>query len=108
MHALDVPVHNVWGLRPARHNGGIAPLTAFKEADTLGLLDGVPTLNFHPHLPHYELLEPGNDRVRVLARQPVDMERPHPFTMAGNDAFNVLLWMPPEGERKGDILLVDS
>jgi hypothetical protein len=108
MRALDVPVRNVWGLRPARLDGGIAPLAKVEAADVLGLLDGVPTLNFHPHLPHYELTEPDGDRIRVLARQPVDMERPHPFTLAGNDAFNVLLWMPPAGDRRGDILLVDS
>jgi hypothetical protein len=108
MKALDVPVHNVWGLRPARKDGEIAPLTIFAEADELGLLQGVPTLNFHPHLPHYEVTEPGSSRIRVLARQPVDMDRPHPFTAGGETEFNIVLWMPPEGERKGDIVLVDS
>jgi hypothetical protein len=108
MAALDVPVRNVWGLRPARTGDGIAPLTRFADADALGLLDGVPTLNFHPHLPHYEVTEPGSDRIRLLARQPADRERPHPFTASGETEFNVLLWMPPEGGRRGDILLVDS
>jgi len=108
MQALDVPVCNIWGLRPAREDGEIVPLTKFPEQDQLGLLEGVPTLNFHLHLPHYELTEPGSDRVRVLARQPVDLERPHPFTAAGNTEFNIVLWMPPEGERRGDIVLVDS
>jgi hypothetical protein len=108
MKALDVPVHNVWGLRPARKDGELVPLTKFPGADELGLLEGVPTLNFHLHLPHYEVTEPNSSRIRVLARQPVDLERPHPFTAAGNTEFNVVLWMPPEGERKGDIVLVDS
>ena len=108
MRALDVPVRNVWGLRPARLDGDIAPLNKFPELDELGLLEGVPTLNFHPHLPHYELVGPPTDRIRVLARQPVEMGRPHPFTAAGDTEFNLLLWMPPEGERHGDILLVDS
>ena len=106
MQALDVPVRNLWGLRPALKDGEIAPLTKFPERDELGLLEGVPTLNFHPHLPHYEVTAP--ERVRVLARQPIELGRPHPFTAAGNSEFNVLLWMPPEGERLGDILLVDS
>jgi hypothetical protein len=44
----------------------------------------------------------------VLGRQPVDLERPHPFTAAGNNEINVLLWMPPQGRRAGDVLLVDS
>jgi hypothetical protein len=108
MRALDVPVRNIWGLRPARRDGDIAPLTKFAEADALGLLAGVPTLNFHPHLPHYEITEAAAGRVTLLARQPVDLDRPHPFTAAGNTEFNILLWMPPEGERAGDILLVDS
>src|SRR6185437_13905405 len=57
MKALDVPVNNVWGLRPAVVKGtkDIAPLTAFPDLDKLGLLKNVPTFNFHPHLPHYEL-----------------------------------------------------
>ena len=108
MQLLDVPVHNVWGLRPALKDGDISPITTFAEADELGLLEGVPTLNFHPHLPHYEVTEPNTRRIRLLARQPVDLDRPHPFTKAGNTEFNIVLWMPPEGERKGDIVLVDS
>ena len=59
MKALDVPVHNTYGLRPALVKGTkeIAPLTAFRDIDKLGLLKNVPTLNFHPHLPHYEITE---------------------------------------------------
>jgi hypothetical protein len=44
----------------------------------------------------------------VLARQPIDPKRPHPFTTAGNSEFNCLLWLPPSGERAGDIVMVDS
>lgn len=110
MKALGVPVHNVWGLRPAQVEGSkaIAPLTAFHDLDELGLLRDVPTLNFHPHLPHYELTGAGGASVQVLARQPVDLRRPHPFTEAGETEFNCLLRMPPEGDRAGEILLVDS
>jgi len=108
MAGLDVPVHNMWGLRPARENGDIAPLTKIPGEDRLHLLDGVPTLNFHPHLPHYAVTEPDSARVRVLARQPVNLDQPHPFTADGSTEFNVVLWMPPEGSRRGDILLVDS
>jgi hypothetical protein len=74
----------------------------------LGLLKKVPTLNFHPHLPHYELTNADGKSVQVLARQPIDLERPHPFTEAGNREFNCLLWMPPNERRAGDIVLVDS
>ena len=108
--ALDIPVVNRWGLRPALIKGtrDIAPLTAFRDLDKPGLLNNVPTLNFHLHLPHYELTNDDGKTVQVLARQPVDPDRPHPFTAAGNTEFNTLLWLPPSGERAGDIVMVDS
>jgi hypothetical protein len=110
MKALDVPVHNVWGLRPALVKGTkeIAPLTAFRDVDRLGLLKNVPTLNFHPHLPHYEVTTRDTKSALLLARQPIDPDRPHPFTEAGNTEFNCLLSMPPNEQRAGDIVLVDS
>ena len=110
MKALDVPVHNTWGLRPAVVEGTkeIAPLTGFRDLDAARLLDNVTTFNFHPHLPHYELTAPEGDDLRVLGRQRVDPHRPHPFTAAGNTEFNALIWMPPSGQRAGDIVLVDS
>jgi hypothetical protein len=99
MKGLGVPVHNTYGLRPALVKGTneIAPLTPFHDLDSLGLLRNVPTLNFHPHLPHYELTG-GATSVQVLARQPIDLERPHPFTEAGAREFNCLLWKenPPQ------------
>jgi len=86
----------------------IAPLIALRDVDRLGLLENVPTLNFHPHLPHYELTTTDPKSVHMLARQPIDLERPHPFSAAGNTEFNCLLWMPPKDQRAGDIVLVDS
>ena len=32
----------------------------------------------------------------------------HPFIEAGNKEFNCFLWMPPAGDRAGDIVLADS
>src|SRR6476620_5922487 len=95
MKALGVPVMNQFGLRPALVNGTkqIAPLTINKDLDQLELLNGVTTFNFHPHLPHYALTSDDTKSVRVLARQPVDMTHPHPFTEAGNREFNTFLWM---------------
>jgi len=108
--ALNIPVWNRWGLRPALVEGtrDIAPLTSFRDLDKLGLLNNVPTLNFHPHLPHYELTNDDGKTVQVLARQPIDPKRPHPFTAAGNTELNCLLWLPPSGNRAGDIVMVDS
>jgi len=110
MAALEVPVHNTWGLCPAAVDGSRdpAPLTCARDLDGPGLLAGVTTLSFHQHLPHYELTVAENPSVRVLGRQPVDLTRPHPFTAAGHTDFNTVIWMPPAGERAGDIVLIDS
>lgn len=110
MKALDVPVINQYGLRPAVVKGTkeITPLTAFRDLDKLGLLDKVTTFNFHLHLPHYELTTNDTKSLHVLGRQPIDLDRPHPFTSAGNTEFNAFIWMPPKDQRAGNILLVDS
>ena len=34
--------------------------------------------------------------IHVLAQQPIDMSKPHPFVEAGNREFNMFLWMPPK------------
>ncbi|WP_200939777.1 hypothetical protein [Brevundimonas sp. Root1279] len=109
LHALDIPVENRHGLRPAINpaTGKIAPLTVDRAADTKGWLEGVTSFNFHMHLPHYALTRDDGTAV-VLARQPVDLDRPHPFTAAGATEFNTLVWAPPRGDRKGDVLVCDS
>lgn len=110
MKGLGVPVENQYGLRPATIAGTSrpAPLSVERELDTREWLGGVATFNFHPHLPHYAVTTDDPNAIRVLARQPIDMCRPHPFTEAGNREFNMFLWMPPAGKRAGDILLADS
>jgi hypothetical protein len=110
MKGLGVPIENRYGLRPAviKETNQIAPLISTRDLDSRGLLKGVTTFNFHPHLPHYALLTEDTKIVQVLAKQPIDMSRPHPFTEAGNREFNTFIWMPPNGERAGDILLADS
>jgi hypothetical protein len=109
MKGLDVPVENRWGLRPATVQGTrqIAPLIKISDLDAHGWLAGVTTFNFHPHLPHYAITTDDMKSVHVLARQPIDMARPHPFTDAGNREFNAFVWMPPSGTRAGHILLAD-
>jgi hypothetical protein len=108
MKGLGVPVENRWGLRPAVSSGRIAPLTIAKDLDERGWLDGVRNFNFHMHLPHYALTTEDTRSIHVLARQPIDLSRPHPFTSAGNTEFNALVWMPPGDGRAGDVLVVDS
>ena len=110
MKGLGVPVENRYGLRPATVAGttNLQPLLKASDYDSRGWLDGVSTFNFHPHLPHYAVTTDDPGAIHVLARQPIDMSHPHPFTEAGNREFNMFLWMPPTGERAGDILLADS
>jgi hypothetical protein len=110
MKGLAVPVENRYGLRPAVIKGTqqIAPLGIVRDLDTRGWLNGVTNFNFHKHLPHYAVTTDDTRSIHVLARQPIDMSNPHPFTEAGNREFNSFLWMPPKGTRAGDILLADS
>lgn len=110
MRGLGVPVQNQWGLRPATHPGTskTVPLLITGDWDHRGWLDGVSAFVFHKHLPHYAVTTGDPNAIHVLARQPIDTSKPHPFTDAGNREFNMFLWMPPKGERAGDILLADS
>lgn len=110
MKGLGVPVENRYGLRPATVQGTnrTVPLSITNDLDTRGWLTDVKTFVFHMHLPHYAVTTQDPGAIHVLARQPIDMSKPHPFVEAGNSEFNMFLWMPPNGERAGDILLADS
>ena len=110
MKGLGVPVENKFGLRPATVRGTTrtVPLSTARDLDTRGWLTDVNTFVFHMHLPHYAVTTDDPKAIHVLARQPIDMSRPHPFIEAGNREFNMFLWMPPNAERAGDILLADS
>ena len=109
MKGLGTPVENRYGLRPARDaERRLAPLTVASDLDTKGWLKGVTTLNYHMHLPHYAVTAQNGQSVRVLAKQPIDLSKPHPFTEAGNTELNMLVWMPPGGTRAGDVLFADS
>ena len=110
MKGLQVPVENRYGLRPATLPGThrTVPLSTVGDLDNRGWLNGVQTFVFHMHLPHYDITTSDPKAIHVLARQPIDMSKPHPFTQAGNREFNMFLWMPPAGDRAGDILLADS
>jgi len=86
----------------------IAPLTAFRDRDKLGLLTTCADTQLPSTLA--ALLDDwdGGKTVQLLARQPIDPDRPHPFTRPVNTEFNCLLWLPPNEKRAGDIVMVDS
>jgi hypothetical protein len=96
MAGLGAPIRNRFGLRPARANDGEpAPFNQVAE-DRFGILAGVPHLNLHPHLPHYERVGAGADALEVLARQTVQSEAPaHPVVAPGG-AFDAILQARPE------------
>jgi len=110
LNGLDLPLYNRWGLRPATLPGTrqTVPLKIAADLDSRRWLEGVSTLVFHQHLPHYEVLSNGKAPIHVLAQQPIDEKRPHPFSDAGNREFNMVVWMPPTGDRGGDIIFADS
>jgi hypothetical protein len=107
MAGLGVPVDNQYGLRPGVVAGTsrISPLTAYRDLDTRGWLNGVSNFSFHKHLPHYAVTTDDSTLVKVLATQPIDMSKPHPFTEAGNREFNSFVWMPPATKRGGRFCL---
>src|SRR5258708_4962671 len=84
MKGLGVPVHNQYGLRPATVQGTtqLQPLVKHSDLDARGWLEGVQTFNFHPHLPHYAITATDASAIHLLAQQPIDLSRPHPFTEA--------------------------
>ena len=110
MKGLGIPVENRYGLRPATVEGTTrtVPLSVTRDLDTHGWMSDVSTFVFHMHLPHYAVTTDNPKAIHVLARQPIDLSRPHPFIEAGGREFNMFLWMPPSGDRAGDILLADS
>ncbi|MDP2311274.1 MAG: hypothetical protein Q8P41_00100 [Pseudomonadota bacterium] len=110
LEGLGIPVQNRFGLRPLRDPATrrIAPLEIAGDLDTRGWLRGVTNFNFHQHLPHYAVTTDDPRGVYILARQPIDLRKPHPFTEAGNALFNSLVWIPPTADRAGDVLIADS
>ncbi len=110
MQGLEIPIENRYGLRPARNKTTkeMVPLSIAHDLDKRGFFTGVTTFNYHMHMPHYALTTENTKSIHVLAKQPIDMSRPHPFTEAGNKEFNAFIWLPANGTRAGDVLMVDS
>jgi hypothetical protein len=106
---LNVPVTNIFGLRPARmQDGSPAPIQVNSQADRFNLLQDVKTFHLHPHLPHFDMLEDSPQKLDVLVEQLVDLEAPqHPFTKQGRKSFNALLQSKPN-IFAGRLLICDA
>jgi len=107
---LGIPVENRYGCRPALDpkTRKIVPLSIDRERDTRGWLKGVTNFNFHMHLPHYAVSADSATVVHVLARQPIDLANAHPIAKDGAGEINTFVWIPPAGERAGDVIMADS
>lgn len=108
---LGFPIENQFGLNPAKSSkdNSPAPLLAFPELDDLKILQGVTTFNLHAHLPHYFVPDFLKESVRVLAKQPINLNASsHPFIEAGNFYFNSLLWIPPNSNWAANIFVCDA
>jgi hypothetical protein len=110
MRGLGIPIENRYGLRPETdpRTNQIAPLSIMRDNDERGFLTGVTTFSFHMHLPHYEVITEDRKNIQVLATQPINLDKPHPFIEEGNKKLNSLVWLPPTGGRAGDVLVADS
>jgi hypothetical protein len=108
MRALDLPIRNRFGLRPAQSIDGAPAAVEVTCADRRGLLTGVITLNAHPHLPHFERLEGSRDLLEVLVRQRIDPGAPpHPFYTAGHTQFDAMLQATP-AVAAGCLIVADA
>lgn len=107
--AIELPVESRFGLKPATTPDGAPEPLERTGNDDRRLLEGVSTFNAHPHLPHLDVPPRLDSQIHVLARQRISPVAPrHPFTDAGNTHFNALLWAPPAGDRRGDVLVTDA
>jgi hypothetical protein len=109
LDGLGLTVRNRFGLHPATQpDGSPTPVQITSELDRAGLLNGVTTLNHHPHLPHFERLGDSADKIDVLVRQLIDSQAPpHPFTAGGRPDFDALLQTKPN-VFPGSLLICDT
>lgn len=110
MKGLGIPIEARYGIRPTVIEGTThSPLSVSRDLDTRGWLQGVTTFNLHLHMPHYGPTTDDPKAAIVLGRQLIDLARPpHRATEALNGEINSFVWLPPGGERAGDILMADS
>jgi hypothetical protein len=106
LDGLGLPIRNRFGLRPAKAADG-SPALLKKDA-SVDLLNGVPTFNLHPHLPHFEMLRESGSKFDVLARQMIDLNAPpHPFVGRRRDDFDALL-QTRQNIFPGQLLISDT
>ncbi len=96
MAGLGAPIRNRFGLRPTAEAPDVPKPFVLAAEDRFGLLDKVPYLNLHAHLPHYERVGAGTTALEVLARLEVDPSAPPHPVMAPGAPFDAILQASPE------------
>jgi hypothetical protein len=103
MNGFAVPVMHQCGLWPAPVKGTknpISPLTITTDLDKRGVRKGVTTFHFHMHLPHDALTTDDATSIHVLARQLIDLSRPHPFHGGGQPGVQCVHQHADEGHTR--------
>jgi hypothetical protein len=108
MRGLGLPIENRFGLRPALASDGTPAPVELGCIDRRALLNGVQSLNAHPHLPHFERLGASRELLEVLVRQRLDPGAPaHPFRTAGHSHFDAVLQATPAAAA-GCLIVADA
>ena len=108
MSGLGLPIRNRFGLRPAKSDDGCPAAVEVGAIDRGRLLEGVSTLNAHPHLPHFERLNGSSELLEVLVKQRIEVSAPpHPFTADGRTHFDAVLQARPE-VAAGTLIVADA
>jgi hypothetical protein len=103
MNGFAVPVMHQCGLWPAPVKGTknpISPLTITTDLDKRGVRKGVTMFHFHMHLPHDALTTDDATSMHVLARQLIDLSRPHPFHGGGQPGVQCVHQHAAEGHTR--------
>lgn len=106
MSALGAPICNRFGLRPATTGDGEPAPFQLGAEDRHHLMSGVPHLNLHPHLPHFERVDAARTLLEVLVRQVVSNEAPPHPAMPPGSLFDSVLQARPEA-RLGRLWICD-
>jgi hypothetical protein len=108
MSGLGLPIRNRFGLRPARAADESPAPVDVVATDRWQLLQGVATLNAHPHLPHFERVDASCEMLEVLVQQRIEPRAPlHPFFAAGHTHFDAVLQARPDVVA-GQLVVTDA
>jgi hypothetical protein len=107
MAGLGAPIRNRFGLRASTTEAGEPAPVHLAARDWQHLLSGTPSLNRHPHLPHFERLDSAESLLEVLARQVVSVQAPPHPVMPPGSLFDTVLQARPDAGL-GRLVICDA